>query len=180
MPSYSCGGEPLPQLSISYPSASHSAQCGGGSVSALVTCDGTRLAPSIVQPLPQLTELVEPGEGGTCMDFLPLPLSGKRRVAHNWALLLLLQPRACSVLCAYGSMGLLPLLILERPVFIRERADGLYRPITYLVGCRAAESKQSKEHAALLYGAIAVWGRAFLVVAGELHGTALTCHSPCC
>lgn len=38
-----------------------------------------------------------------------------------------------SVLTAYGSMGVLPGLVLDRPVYLRERADGLYRPITYLV-----------------------------------------------
>ena len=35
-------------------------------------------------------------------------------------------------------MGIIPLLILERPVYIREQADGLYRPITYLV-CQPAK-----------------------------------------
>jgi hypothetical protein len=38
-----------------------------------------------------------------------------------------------AILTAYGAMGILPLLILERPAYLRERADGLYRPITYLV-----------------------------------------------
>ncbi|PSC72752.1 P-loop containing nucleoside triphosphate hydrolase isoform B [Micractinium conductrix] len=38
-----------------------------------------------------------------------------------------------STLTAFTSMGILPCLIVERPVFLRERADGLYRPITYLV-----------------------------------------------
>lgn len=33
---------------------------------------------------------------------------------------------------AYGSMGLVPTLVAERAVFLRERADGLYLPITYL------------------------------------------------
>lgn len=37
-----------------------------------------------------------------------------------------------SMLTAFTSMGILPCLILERPVYVRERADGLYRPITYL------------------------------------------------
>lgn len=36
------------------------------------------------------------------------------------------------MLTAFTSMGILPCLILERPVYVRERADGLYRPITYL------------------------------------------------
>ena len=33
----------------------------------------------------------------------------------------------------YGAMGIMPVLVIERPVFLRERSDGLYRPITYLV-----------------------------------------------
>ncbi|KAL4425098.1 hypothetical protein ABPG77_010412 [Micractinium sp. CCAP 211/92] len=34
---------------------------------------------------------------------------------------------------AYGSMGLVPTLVAERAVYLRERADGLYLPITYLL-----------------------------------------------
>ncbi|PRW55890.1 P-loop containing nucleoside triphosphate hydrolase [Chlorella sorokiniana] len=34
---------------------------------------------------------------------------------------------------AYGSMGLMPTIIEERAVFLRERADGLYTPATYLL-----------------------------------------------
>lgn len=41
------------------------------------------------------------------------------------------------MLTAFGSMGLLPSLVLERPVYLRERADGLYRPITYLASRHA-------------------------------------------
>ena len=29
--------------------------------------------------------------------------------------------------------GIMPVLVLERPVYLRERSDGLYRPITYLI-----------------------------------------------
>jgi hypothetical protein len=34
---------------------------------------------------------------------------------------------------ALGATSYLPSLMLERPLFIRERSDGLYRPITYLM-----------------------------------------------
>ncbi|GAB4820601.1 hypothetical protein N2152v2_007647 [Parachlorella kessleri] len=38
-----------------------------------------------------------------------------------------------AIATAYTCMGIIPLLILERPAYIRERSDGLYRPITYLI-----------------------------------------------
>ncbi|KAL4431069.1 hypothetical protein ABPG75_006325 [Micractinium tetrahymenae] len=34
---------------------------------------------------------------------------------------------------AYGSMGLVPNLVAERAIYLRERADGLYLPVTYLL-----------------------------------------------
>ena len=37
------------------------------------------------------------------------------------------------VLPAFGSSGYMPSLMLERPIFVRERADGNYRVISYLV-----------------------------------------------
>jgi hypothetical protein len=37
-----------------------------------------------------------------------------------------------AILPAYGAAGYVPALVLERPLYIRERNDGLYRPITYL------------------------------------------------
>lgn len=43
-----------------------------------------------------------------------------------------------STSCAYGSMGVLPTLVAERAVFLREVSDGLYLPITYLVHQPAA------------------------------------------
>lgn len=33
---------------------------------------------------------------------------------------------------AYGSMGIMPQLVAERAVYLRERSDGLYTPATYL------------------------------------------------
>lgn len=36
------------------------------------------------------------------------------------------------ILPAFGAMAYTPTLVLERPLFIRERNDGLYRSITYL------------------------------------------------
>jgi len=38
-----------------------------------------------------------------------------------------------SMLTAFTSMGILPTIVLERPVYTRERSDGLYLPITYCV-----------------------------------------------
>lgn len=40
---------------------------------------------------------------------------------------------------AYGSMGLVPTLVAERAVYLRERADGLYLPITYLASTPARQ-----------------------------------------
>ncbi|KAL4428045.1 hypothetical protein ABPG75_002134 [Micractinium tetrahymenae] len=37
------------------------------------------------------------------------------------------------VLPAYGAASYVPAIVLERPLFVRERNDGLYRVITYLV-----------------------------------------------
>ncbi len=37
-----------------------------------------------------------------------------------------------AILPAYGAASYVPALVLERPLYIRERNDGLYRPITYL------------------------------------------------
>jgi hypothetical protein len=36
-------------------------------------------------------------------------------------------------LCGYGAAAFVPSLTLDRPLFYRERADGLYGPITYYV-----------------------------------------------
>jgi hypothetical protein len=32
------------------------------------------------------------------------------------------------------SMGIMPTLVMERAVYLRERSDGLYLPLVYLVG----------------------------------------------
>ena len=34
--------------------------------------------------------------------------------------------------CAYRAAAYIPSLVLERPVYLRETADGLFRPITYI------------------------------------------------
>lgn len=57
------------------------------------------------------------------------------RILHSW-----LETHRWTVLTAFGSMGLLPSLVLERPIYLRERADGLYRPITYLASHHATAS----------------------------------------
>lgn len=43
------------------------------------------------------------------------------------------------VLPAYGAASYVPAIVLERPLFVRERNDGLYRVITYLVAKMAEE-----------------------------------------
>ena len=35
--------------------------------------------------------------------------------------------------CRFGAAAYVPALALEKPLYIRERNDGLYRPITYLL-----------------------------------------------
>jgi hypothetical protein len=37
------------------------------------------------------------------------------------------------VLCRFGAAAYVPALSLEKPLYVRERNDGLYRPITYLL-----------------------------------------------
>ena len=34
---------------------------------------------------------------------------------------------------AYGASPYLPSIVLERPVYVREMADGLYSPLAYLL-----------------------------------------------
>ena len=36
-------------------------------------------------------------------------------------------------MCSFGAASYVPALTLEKPLFVRERADGLYKPITYLL-----------------------------------------------
>ena len=36
-------------------------------------------------------------------------------------------------MCRFGAASYVPALTLEKPLFVRERADGLYKPITYLL-----------------------------------------------
>ena len=36
-------------------------------------------------------------------------------------------------LCRFGAAAYVPALTLDKPLYVRERADGLYRPITYLL-----------------------------------------------
>ena len=36
-------------------------------------------------------------------------------------------------ICRFGAASYVPSLALEKPLYIRERNDGLYRPITYLL-----------------------------------------------
>lgn len=43
------------------------------------------------------------------------------------------QPRRRCVLPAYGAASYVPAIVLERTLYVRERADGLYLPITYLL-----------------------------------------------
>ncbi len=38
-----------------------------------------------------------------------------------------------SVMPAFGAAAYVPALSLERGLYVRERSDGLYRPITYLI-----------------------------------------------
>jgi ATP-binding cassette, subfamily G (WHITE), member 2 len=38
-----------------------------------------------------------------------------------------------SVCCRFGAAAYVPALTLEKPLYVRERNDGLYRPITYLL-----------------------------------------------
>ncbi|KAK9823062.1 hypothetical protein WJX81_005585 [Elliptochloris bilobata] len=38
-----------------------------------------------------------------------------------------------TILPGYAATAFIPTIVLERPLFVRERNDGLYRPITYLV-----------------------------------------------
>jgi hypothetical protein len=45
---------------------------------------------------------------------------------------LLVAPHAC-------SMGIMPTLVMERAVYLRERSDGLYLPLVYLVGVPGRE-----------------------------------------
>jgi ABC-2 type transporter len=37
------------------------------------------------------------------------------------------------VACRFGAASYVPALSLEKPLYVRERNDGLYRPITYLL-----------------------------------------------
>ena len=39
----------------------------------------------------------------------------------------------CSQLPAFGAAAYVPQIVMERRLFMRERADGLYRPMAYLV-----------------------------------------------
>jgi hypothetical protein len=36
-------------------------------------------------------------------------------------------------MCRFGAASYVPALTLEKPLYARERADGLYKPITYLL-----------------------------------------------
>ncbi len=51
------------------------------------------------------------------------------------------------VLPAFTAVAYVPVIILERPLFLRERNDGLYRVITYL-------SFKISEVCALTHGAV--------------------------
>jgi len=43
------------------------------------------------------------------------------------------------VLPAYGAASYVPSIVMERTLYVRERADGLYLPITYLLAKMADE-----------------------------------------
>lgn len=45
---------------------------------------------------------------------------------HNYVLILVPT-------CSFGAATYVPALTLEKPIYARERNDGLYRPITYLL-----------------------------------------------
>lgn len=56
------------------------------------------------------------------LSALTLPL------LRRWPLL-----RLAPDVCRFGAASYVPALVLEKPLFVRERSDGLYRPITYLL-----------------------------------------------
>lgn len=58
-----------------------------------------------------------------------------------------------SMLTAFTSMGILPTIVLERPVYTRERADGLYLPITYCI-YKLVEELAPQIPAGLAYSAL--------------------------
>jgi hypothetical protein len=43
------------------------------------------------------------------------------------------------VLPAYGAASYVPSIVMERTLYVRERADGLYLPVTYLLAKMADE-----------------------------------------
>lgn len=58
-----------------------------------------------------------------------------------------------SMLSAFTSMGILPTIVLERPVYRREHADGLFNPSTYAV-YKLAEELAPQVPAGLVYSAL--------------------------
>ena len=58
-----------------------------------------------------------------------------------------------SMLSAFTSMGILPTIVLERPVYRRERDDGLYTPATYTF-YKITEELIPQVPAALIYSAL--------------------------
>lgn len=64
--------------------------------------------------------------GGTLQPCCPCPALSPR--SPTCAAILFMW----TVSAAYGSMGIVPQLVAERAVLLRERSDGLYTPATYL------------------------------------------------
>lgn len=69
------------------------------------------------------------------------------------------------MLPAFGAASYVPALVLERSLYVRERNDGLYRPITYLL------SKLIEELLLAAVSSAAVGAAVFYAL--QLHGTLL-------
>ena len=68
-------------------------------------------------------------DGGVCANIKPSrPIPS---VCKALTQTLITHCRWCT-LPAFGASAYVPSIVLERGLFIRERNDGLYRPITYL------------------------------------------------
>ena len=75
-----------------------------------------------------------------------------------------------TTLPAFGAASYVPAIVLERPLFVRERSDGLYRVITYLC------AKMVEELFLALLISIAFCESAGSVLSTRAHAV-LTCHS---
>ena len=61
----------------------------------------------------------------------PLPLSLRRYL--------------CVAQPAWGAVAFIPTIVLERALYVRERNDGLYRPVTYIIFKMIDEASGSGE-----------------------------------